>query len=211
MNKETINGNIKVIDAFLDRDHNGDIEKLAMSTFESLKYSLDPEKSVVTNELFLRKIKSIIEKYPEFLSAPASIKYHGNYIGGLIDHSFTVYKNALLISESFGLTIDDLNPIAIIFHDLCKCNRYVCKCGNLMYNNEYIGIEHGAESLRRLLLIDGVKDLLPDPWQLAIAYHMGTFDKADQEIKNYSNYCERFPEVLLLHHADMMAAKINKI
>ena len=77
-----------------------------------------------------------------------------------------------------------------------------------VYNNEYNGIEHGAESLRRLLNIEGVGELISEPWQIAIAYHMGVFGVSSTEMQNFSTMSERYSEVLLLHHADMIATKI---
>jgi hypothetical protein len=109
-----------------------------------------------------------------------------------------------------------------MFHDLCKVGKYKAKQETIAginivsyeYNHDYVGIEHGAESLRRLLTIDTIKNIeefLPESWQLAIAYHMGVFDASDTEMKNFSSLTEKYPEILLLHHADMIATKIYKL
>ena len=86
--------------------------------------------------------------------------------------------------------------------------KFVDDLFKYIYNNEYNGIEHGAESLRRLLNIEGVGELIPEPWQIAITYHMGVFDVSNIEMQNFSTMSERYPEVLLLHHSDMIATKI---
>ena len=77
-----------------------------------------------------------------------------------------------------------------------------------VFHNNYNGIKHGAESLRRLLNIESVGELIPEPWQITIAYHMGVFGVSNIEMQNFSTMSERYPEVLLLHHSDIIATKI---
>ena len=38
-----------------------------------------------------------------FFMKPASIKYHGNYTGGLFDHSFKVMKELIEMTNKLGL------------------------------------------------------------------------------------------------------------
>lgn len=38
-----------------------------------------------------------------FFTAPASTKYHGNYEGGLFDHSFAVTSSLLSLTKRMGL------------------------------------------------------------------------------------------------------------
>ena len=181
-------------------------------------FSLDEE----TNKKVKEIVSQILIHYTGFIHSPASIKYHGNYDGGLFDHSLAVYLAAIKNSVNYGISECNVNFIACMFHDLCKVGKYKVKketVGDIInvsyeYNPDYVGIEHGAESLRRLLTFDTIKnieDFLPEAWQLAIAYHMGVFGVSDTEMKNFSSLTEKYPEVLLLHHADMIATKIYKI
>ena len=86
----------------------------------------------------LKDIKGIndlmkyVEDETDFFTAPASVKYHGNYEGGLLDHSLNVLTMALKIAkdvEGFGEKEADVEMTSIIlcslFHDLCKTNFYV--------------------------------------------------------------------------------------
>lgn len=62
----------------------------------------------------------------DFFTAPASRMYHGDYEGGLVEHSLNVYnelKRLLLVYPEINA---DEETIAIIslFHDLCKVNFY---------------------------------------------------------------------------------------
>ena len=171
------------------------------------------------NDRIQKIVNKIIIRYPNFIRDPASSKYHGAYPGGLFDHSLMVYKYALELSDKYNLK-ELPNFIACMFHDICKVGKYNLVThtksdgtaeSSYSYNSDYVGIEHGAESLRRLLLIDDLdSDILPEPWQFAVAYHMGVFGVSDIEMTNFSKMSEKYPEILLLHHCDMLATKIEK-
>ena len=56
-----------------------------------------------------------------YFTAPASTKYHGNYEGGLFDHSYAVARCLELMTDQMGLVWqDERSPwIVGLFHDLC--------------------------------------------------------------------------------------------
>jgi hypothetical protein len=205
---------MKICQHFSNEERNNDSNGKILSLLkDNLLYSLDDEE----DKLIKRAVSKILIRYSTFFNEPASTKYHGAYKGGLVDHSLAVYLAAIRTSFHYGIQSDEVNPIACLFHDICKVGRYKLIKDNkgddfkYVYNNEYDGIEHGAESLRRLLNIEGVGELISEPWQIAIAYHMGVFGVSNTEMQNFSTMSERYPEVLLLHHADMIATKIYDI
>lgn len=215
-NREFMKTNEMNICQHLDENRNDDSNDKILSLFENkLIYSLNVEDNI----LIKRTISKILDRYPTFFNEPASTKYHGAYKGGLLDHSLAVYLAAIRTSIHYNIQSSEVNPIACLFHDICKVGKYKLvkddKKGDgsfkYVYNNDYNGIEHGAESLRRLLNIEGVSELIPEPWQIAIAYHMGVFGVSSTEMQNFSTMSERYPEVLLLHHADMIATKIYNL
>jgi hypothetical protein len=62
----------------------------------------------------------------DFYTAPASTKYHGNWTGGLLDHSLGVYnelKRLYDVYPEIEATEESLILVAL-FHDLCKVNLY---------------------------------------------------------------------------------------
>jgi len=205
----------KICQHLSNEERNNDSNRKTLSLFrDELCYSLNEEE----DKLIKRAISKILIRYSTFFNEPASTKYHGAYKGGLVDHSLAVYLAAIRTSSHYGIKSYEVNPIACLFHDICKVGRYKLVKDNkgddgfkYVYNNEYNGIEHGAESLRRLLTIEGVGELIPEPWQIAIAYHMGVFGVSNTEMQNFSTMSERYPEVLLLHHADMIATKIYNL
>ena len=211
--KLLMNDEMKIYNHLSNEERNNDSNGKILSLLkDELLYSLSDEE----DKLIKKAISKILIRYSTFFNEPASTKFHGAYKGGLIDHSLAVYLAAIRTSIYYGIQASEVNPIACLFHDICKVGKYKLikddKKGDnsfkYIYNNECNGIEHGAESLRRLLNIEGVGELIPEPWQIAIAYHMGVFGVSNTEMQNFSTMSERYPEVLLLHHADMIATKI---
>lgn len=207
-----IQNELKIYNHLSNEERNNNSNDKILSLLKNeLIYSLNNEE----DKLIKRAIYKILIKYSTFFNEPASTKFHGAYKGGLVDHSLAVYLAAIRTSNYYGINPSDVNPIACLFHDICKVGRYKLIKDNksddgfkYIYNSEYNGIEHGSESLRRLLNIEGVSELISEPWQIAIAYHMGVFGVSNTEMQNFSIMSERYPEVLLLHHADMIATKI---
>lgn len=160
------------------------------------------------DEKLAENARTILMKYPEFMSSPASAKYHGAYEGGLFDHSFAVFLCAIKLAPIFK--IENVDAIACIFHDLCKVGSYGFNDkDNKYFYKDNLGLPHGSESLRRIMKC-GVQ-LSSEGWEFAVAYHMGAFNANSEETINFGKMCEKHPEVLLLHTADMMASKLMSL
>lgn len=143
-----------------------------------------------------------------FFDAPASTKYHGNYPGGLYDHSFTVMQSLLSLTKRMDLKWSrPQSPYVVgMFHDLCKCDQYIQnEDGTYSYAKNLILPGHGEKSV---ILAQRIIDLT-DEEIACIRWHMGAFD--DKENWNlYGAAIEKYPNVLFTHTADMMAARIFK-
>lgn len=61
-----------------------------------------------------------------FFTAPASTKYHGNYEGGLFDHSMAVAAELVYLTDQLKLGWNNPRSPFIVgmFHDLCKIDIY---------------------------------------------------------------------------------------
>lgn len=143
-----------------------------------------------------------------FFNAPASTKYHGNYEGGLFDHSWAVVNALVDLTEQLYLTWDRPNSPYIVgmFHDLCKIDNYVKnEAGLYEYNENTLIKGHGEKSV---MLLSQFMTLTYEEI-LCIRYHMGAF--YTNEIDDYSKAVEHCPNVLYTHTADMIAAKIARI
>lgn len=68
--------------------------------------------------------KDLLDK--GFFTAPASTKYHGNYEGGLFDHSYMVARYLKKLTEECRLDWQNpRSPLLVgMFHDLCKMDNY---------------------------------------------------------------------------------------
>lgn len=145
-----------------------------------------------------------------FFRSPASTKHHGSHEGGLFDHSIAVAKALVDMTVDNDLQWKDPRSPYIVgmFHDLCKIDSYKYIGGGLGYdwNDDTLFKGHGVKSVA--LLASLMK--LTDEEVACIWYHMGAYtDKS--EWNDYGRAVENFPNVLWTHHADMIAARVQKV
>lgn len=142
-----------------------------------------------------------------FFTAPASVKYHGNYEGGLFDHSFAVAETLVNLTDKLGLTWRrSRSPFLVgMYHDLCKCDNYVLDgSGNWSYSDDVLNPDHGSKSA---LIASRYFDLTTEE-ELCIRWHMGAYETDTKLWNYYGRAIERFPNVLFTHTADMIASRI---
>ena len=154
-----------------------------------------------------------------FFTAPASIKYHGAYEGGLCEHSLNVYDCLVdqlsrpRMKEMYGINYSDESiAIAALLHDMCKINFYRTSFRNVKDENgrwqsvPYYTIEdtlpygHGEKSV---YIVSGYMKLTRDE-AFAIRYHMGFSGPEDNGTVGQA--LEMFPLAFALSVADMEAA-----
>lgn len=150
-------------------------------------------------------------EHMEFFSAPASTKYHGNYPGGLYDHSKAVTNNLVMLTVRLGLEWElERSPYIVgMLHDLCKCGMYRLdkQSGKYEYNNGLVLPGHGERSV---MMAQQMEIELTTEEILCIRWHMGAFDeKAMWDY--YGRAIEVCNNVLWTHTADMMAARIDGV
>lgn len=158
-----------------------------------------------------------------FFSAPASIRFHGAYNGGLYDHSKNVYIHLQEMTDKLGLSwMRPESPFVVgMFHDLCKIDQYreiVDEPGKTMFGEfEPQGRETHFERANPLLTGHANKSILllsflmrlTEEEMLCIRFHMGAFESGDSD--GFGNVIKRFPNVLYAHTADMLAAKVMEV
>lgn len=188
-----------------------------MNRFEKTK--LDTMKEGFNGLIGKVEIEKLVEM--GFFDAPASISHHGNNPGGLFEHSFKVAEILNTLTKQNQLKWQRPESPAIIgfMHDLCKCDNYVCvvdeepielfggqtKGGKVHWehNPEPQFAGHGDKSV----MMASTLLQLTEEEMFCIRYHMGAFtDKA--EWAYYTRAIHQFPNVLWVHHADMIAAHI---
>jgi len=145
-----------------------------------------------------------------FFTAPASTKFHGNYEGGLYDHSLAVARNLIRLTDVLDLKWKrDSSPYIVgMLHDLCKLDRYVYKDGEYKIAAGQLMDGHGSLSA---ILAQQICDFqLTNEEILCIRWHMGAFDDKENW-KYYTQSIEAYPNVLYTHTADMMASRIEGV
>jgi hypothetical protein len=155
----------------------------------------------------------------DFFTAPASTRLHGNYEGGLVEHTLNVYDclcdilSRPRIKEIYGIEYSaESIAIAALLHDLCKVNFYKVSFRNAK-NAEgrwesvpFYTIEdnlpygHGEKSV---YIASGYMRLTRDE-AFAIRYHMGF--SGNEDPGNVGKALEMFPLAFFLNCADTEAA-----
>ena len=153
----------------------------------------------------------------DFVTAPASTRYHGAYEGGLVEHSLNVYdclRDMMeRLKERYGIEYPEESiAIAGLLHDICKVNFYKTSYRNVKDETgrwqsvPYYTIEdtlpygHGEKSA---YIVSAYIRLTRDE-AFAIRYHMGFSGTEDPG--NVGRALEMFPLAYATCCADMEAA-----
>ena len=82
-----------------------------------------------TNREGMEKLIEFIETKTDFFKAPASTRFHGNFEGGLLEHSMKVYEilsdKVRYVKLNSNIEINSSEDSLIIIgllHDICKVN-----------------------------------------------------------------------------------------
>jgi uncharacterized protein (TIGR02452 family) len=146
----------------------------------------------------------------DFYRIPASVRHHGNYEGGLAEHSLCVFKEAeRMAGEQCTAERRNTLIIAALLHDLCKVGCYGIKRGQAVRcSNGNGGVKHGVRSVELLKKL-GLE--LTEEEEMAIRWHMGKYttdyeESKDVVQKEFDNICERYPLAKTINAADGIAA-----
>ena len=151
----------------------------------------------------------------DFFKAPASTRFHGNYEGGLAEHSMKVYEilKHKVEHNIKGVTIPEESIIIIgLLHDICKTNFYKVdykKKKNALgvwekvpyYTvDDTIPYGHGEKSV--MMITEYIK-LTPEE-KYSIRWHMGYTEPKENYNAIGASYT-KYPIALLTHEADLEA------
>lgn len=152
-----------------------------------------------------------------FCEQPAAMKYHGAYAGGLFDHSMAVVEEIQKMTDALGLQWQRKeSPVIIgLLHDICKLDDYTCKYReeadmtsiDIRWNTEQTYGGHGEKSL--IMALDAGIELTQEE-KNCIWYHMGAF-VPEKQWQHYTDAVKRFPNLLYVHTADMIASQVRGI
>ena len=97
----------------------------------------------------------------DFFTAPASTRFHGDYEGGLLEHSMKVYEILVEKVKNSPVKIDvpdDTLKIVPLLHDICKTNFYKIDYRNaknalgVWEKVPYYTVDEEAEEVMKLIM-----------------------------------------------------------
>lgn len=164
------------------------------------------------------KLYDYLTSTGDFLTAPASTRFHLSYEGGLLEHSLNVYDCLVdylersRVKELYGMEYSpETVAIVSLLHDVCKVGCYKKGSRNVKNANgawesvptyefeDKLPYGHGEKSV---YIISGYMKLTREE-AFAIRYHMG-FSGTD-DARNVSSAFEMFPLAYALSVADSEA------
>lgn len=167
-----------------------------------------------TNREGIEELIEFLDK-TDFYKAPASTRYHGNFEGGLVQHSMKVYE---ILKNNVENAVIDLNVsedtliISALLHDICKANFYKVDYRNAKNErgewekvpyytvDDTIPYGHGEKSV--MMLSEYIK--LTAEEKYAIRWHMG-FTEPKELYGTLGQAFKKYPLALFLHEADLEA------
>lgn len=176
-----------------------------MTTKKDRKQIEETARAYLLNAGLSTKIIKSLEDIGYF-AAPASMRHHLNYAGGLAEHSINVTNNTL----GLGVFKERMSAFRFgMLHDLVKCYCYrKAKTGN---GYSFAQLHYPGHGVASALLCAELGIHLTDEERCAIVWHMGAFGLDEEQLKEYHAALERFPRQLILSHAaDHLASAFEK-
>ena len=167
-----------------------------------------------TNREGIENLINFLEK-TDFFKAPASTRFHGDYEGGLLEHSMKVYEifKEKVKNASIEMNVsDDTIIISALLHDVCKANFYKVDYRNAKNElgvwekvpyytiDDQIPYGHGEKSV---MMISEFIKLTPEE-KYAIRWHIG-FTEPKEVYNTIGAAYKKYPLALLLFEADLEA------
>lgn len=155
----------------------------------------------------------------DFFTAPASTKFHGNYEGGLCEHSVNVWEELVRLLKAYPEIKVSAESAAIVslLHDLCKIGCYKQELRNqkvggvwvqrpvYVFDEDFCYGGHGSKSV---YLAQKYMNLT-EAEAVAINCHMGPWDRSPGDY-SLGNAYENYPLAWLVHVADESATYIRE-
>ena len=166
------------------------------------------------------KLIHYLENQSDYFTAPASTRFHGNYTGGLAEHSHNVVTLLLEKNERYQLGLSEESIfIAGYCHDLCKVGVYKqairCRKNKLdkwegyrtyEYDDE-LPLGHGEKSVIRLQQF--IKKLTVEEIMM-IRWHMGPYVSQDDR-QTLHKAMEQYKCVTAIYAADLEASQMLEV
>ena len=146
-----------------------------------------------------------------FRTAPAGVKAHHAYIGGLLEHVANILETAVRIVDLYPRVDRNLLLAGIFLHDLGKV-REMASDAAFVYTDEgqlvghlVIGVEMLNEKISEFERLTGEDFPRETAWRLKhmIVSHHGAYEFGSPKLP-------MTPEAIALHHLDNLDAKVHE-
>lgn len=155
----------------------------------------------------------------DFFTAPASTRFHGDYEGGLVEHSIHVWEEMVRLLKAYPEVKVTAETVAIVtlLHDLCKIGCYKVELRNTKVNNTWVkkpvyvfkeDFCYGGHGSKSVYLAQKYMELTEQE-AVAINCHMGFADRSPGDYSLGGAY-EQYPLAWLLHVADESATFLRE-
>lgn len=155
----------------------------------------------------------------DFFTAPASTRFHGNYEGGLCEHSIHVWEELVRLLKAYPEVKVSAETAAIVslLHDLCKIGCYKQELRNTKVNGIWVqrpvyvfqeDFCYGGHGSKSVYLIQKYMNL-NEQEAVAVNCHMGFADRSPGDY-SLGNAYENYPLAWLVHVADESATYIRE-
>ena len=193
------------IEDFLPRTE-GDIGKMFEEVKQILSEIKNPQLKKIVDE-FLND-KPLMEK---FCKAPAAIKMHHSYLGGLLEHTLTTLKSAKAVLGIYPEVQPDLVLAGLFFHDLGKTQELnydmafeYTDSGQLIghITQTIIMLENEVQNLRKQG--EQIEQDIVDALEHIILSHHGQYEFGSPKLP-------ATPEAFMVSYLDDMDAKLQQV
>jgi hypothetical protein len=154
----------------------------------------------------------------DFYKAPSSTRFHGNYEGGLVEHSVNVYNRLLqLMPLTEAVVSPETIAIISLFHDLCKVNTYKVSSRNVKEDNVWVQkpfyefeekFPFGGHGSKSVFIIQQFMKLTPEE-AVCVNCHMSCFNTAPNDY-SVSDAFKKYTLALLVSFADQLASFVDE-
>ena len=162
----------------------------------------------VRNQGIKTALKAIFDDkmIAEFSAAPAAVRYHHGYAGGLLEHSLSMAAIARAVAEQHGEGLDgDLLVAGCLLHDIGKTRGYKIGAtidrtdGEIMFGHIPVGARIVWDAMAGA---EGIPDAVRDKLVHMVLSHHGALEKG-------SPVEPLFPEAMALHKIDDCDAQVK--
>jgi 3'-5' exoribonuclease len=173
------------------------------------------EMHVIIGSISEENLRALLERFfsdddfsASFKEAPAAMKHHHSYLGGLLEHTLNVVKLCDMISNNYSNLNRDLLLTGAILHDIGKIKAYSAKTSiNMTDTGKFLGhITLGSTMVAdKLKGMDSFPEVLKMKLNHLLISHHGNTESGFDRPKSL-----KIPEAAALFYADLYDAKVKE-